>query len=40
MKLLVTLALGIAVMLLGRAWTGAMQRAVVEPAKNGTPGHV
>jgi hypothetical protein len=34
------LGLGIALMVLGRAWTGAMQRAVVEPAKNGTLGHV
>ena len=34
------LAIGIALMVLGRAWTGAMERAVVEPAKNGTLGHV
>jgi putative ABC transport system permease protein len=34
------LVLGIAIMILGRAWTAAMERAVVEPAKNGTLGHV
>lgn len=34
------LALGIALMVLGRAWTTAMERAVVEPARNGTLGHV
>jgi len=37
---LTALALGIGLMVLGRAWTGAMQRAVVEPAKDGTLGHV
>jgi putative ABC transport system permease protein len=34
------LVLGIALMVLGRAWTAAMERAVVDPAKNGTLGHV
>ncbi len=34
------LSLGIALMVLGRAWTKAMESAVVEPAKNGTLGHV
>jgi putative ABC transport system permease protein len=34
------LMLGIALMILGRAWTGAMERAVVDPAKDGTLGHV
>jgi putative ABC transport system permease protein len=34
------LALGIALMVLGRAWTTAMERAVVEPARDGTLGHV
>ncbi len=34
------LVLGIALMVLGRAWTAAMERAVVEPAKDGTLGHV
>lgn len=34
------LVLGIALMVLGRAWTSAMERAVVEPAKGGTLGHV
>ncbi len=34
------LALGIALMVLGRAWTKAMEQAVVEPARNGTLGHV
>jgi putative ABC transport system permease protein len=34
------LAFGIGLMVLGRAWTAAMERAVVEPAKNGTLGHV
>jgi putative ABC transport system permease protein len=34
------LALGIGLMVLGRAWTAAMERAVVEPARNGTLGHV
>ena len=34
------LAIGIALMVLGRAWTAAMERAVVDPAKGGTLGHV
>jgi putative ABC transport system permease protein len=34
------LVLGIALMVLGRAWTKAMEKAVVEPAKGGTLGHV
>lgn len=34
------LVLGIALMILGRAWTAAMEKAVVEPAKDGTLGHV
>lgn len=34
------LALGVGLMILGRAWTAAMQRAVVEPAKSATLGHV
>jgi len=34
------LVLGIALMVLGRAWTGAMEKAVVDPAKNGTLGHI
>jgi ABC-type lipoprotein release transport system permease subunit len=34
------LVLGIGLMILGRAWTAAMERAVVEPAKDGTLGHV
>ncbi len=34
------LVLGIALMVLGRAWTQAMESAVVEPARNGTLGHV
>ncbi|HEX6737440.1 MAG TPA: FtsX-like permease family protein [Vicinamibacteria bacterium] len=34
------LALGVALMVLGRAWTAAMEKAVVEPAKDGTLGHV
>ena len=34
------LAFGIALMVLGQAWTDAMQRAVVDPAKNATLGHV
>jgi len=34
------LVLGIALMVLGRAWTKAMETAVVEPAKGGTLGHV
>jgi len=34
------LVLGIGLMVLGRAWTGAMERAVVEPAKDGTLGHI
>ena len=33
------LVLGIALMVLGRAWTAAMEKAVVEPAKDGTLGH-
>jgi putative ABC transport system permease protein len=34
------LVLGIALMVLGRAWTRAMERAVVDPAKDGTLGHI
>jgi putative ABC transport system permease protein len=34
------LVLGIGLMVLGRAWTAAMEQAVVEPAKGGTLGHV
>ena len=34
------LGFGIALMVLGQAWTDAMERAVVEPAKNATLGHV
>lgn len=34
------LAFGIALMVLGRAWTDAMERAVVDPAKDATLGHV
>jgi putative ABC transport system permease protein len=34
------LSFGIALMVLGQAWTDAMERAVVEPAKNATLGHV
>lgn len=34
------LALGIGLMILGRAWTAAMENAVVEPAKGGMLGHV
>lgn len=34
------LAMGIALMVLGRAWTAAMEHAVVDPAKDGTLGHV
>lgn len=34
------LVLGIALMVLGRAWTAAMEKAVVEPAKSGTLGHL
>jgi putative ABC transport system permease protein len=34
------LVLGIGLMVLGRAWTAAMERAVVDPAKDGTLGHV
>jgi putative ABC transport system permease protein len=34
------LVLGIALMVLGRAWTAAMETAVVEPARSGTLGHV
>jgi putative ABC transport system permease protein len=34
------LVLGIGLMVLGRAWTAAMERAVVDPAKGGTLGHV
>ncbi|HET7294771.1 MAG TPA: FtsX-like permease family protein [Vicinamibacteria bacterium] len=34
------LGLGIALMVLGRAWTKAMEQAVVEPARSGTLGHV
>jgi len=34
------LVLGIGLMVLGRAWTDAMETALVEPAKNATLGHV
>ncbi len=34
------LVMGIALIVLGRAWTGAMEKAVVDPAKNGTLGHI
>ena len=34
------LSVGIALMILGRAWTAAMEHAVVDPAKDGTLGHV
>jgi ABC-type lipoprotein release transport system permease subunit len=34
------LALGVALMVLGRAWTAAMETAVVTPAKDSTLGHV
>ncbi|MFI5183745.1 MAG: ABC transporter permease [Vicinamibacteria bacterium] len=34
------LVMGIALMVLDRAWTSAMERAVVDPAKNGTLGHI
>lgn len=34
------LVLGIALMVLGRAWTTAMERAVVQPARDATLGHV
>jgi putative ABC transport system permease protein len=34
------LVLGIGLMILGRAWTAAMERGVVEPAKNATLGHI
>ena len=34
------LGIGIGIMVLGRAWTAAMEQAVVEPAKGGTLGHV
>ena len=34
------LAFGIGLMVLGQAWTDAMERAVVDPAKNATLGHV
>jgi putative ABC transport system permease protein len=34
------LVLGIGLMVLGRAWTAAMETAVVEPAKNATLGHL
>ncbi len=34
------LAFGIALMVLGRAWTAAMEKAVVTPAKDATLGHV
>ena len=34
------LAFGIALMVLGQAWTDAMERAVVDPAKNATLGHI
>jgi putative ABC transport system permease protein len=34
------LMLGISLMVLGRAWTAAMEQAVVEPAKNATLGHI
>jgi putative ABC transport system permease protein len=34
------LVLGIGLMVFGRSWTAAMEKAVVEPAKNATLGHV
>jgi putative ABC transport system permease protein len=34
------LAFGIGLMVLGRAWIGAMERGVVEPAKDSTLGHI
>jgi putative ABC transport system permease protein len=34
------LVLGIGLMVLGRAWTSAMEKAVVEPAKDSTLGHI
>ena len=34
------LVLGISLMVLGRAWTAAMEQAVVEPARNATLGHI
>jgi len=34
------LVLGIGLMVLGRAWTAAMERAVVDPAKDGTLGYI
>ncbi len=34
------LVLGIGLMVLGRAWTAAMEKAVVEPAKDSTLGHI
>ena len=34
------LMFGISLMVLGRAWTAAMEQAVVEPAKNATLGHI
>jgi len=34
------LVLGIALMVLGRAWTAAMEKAVVDPAKDSTLGHI
>lgn len=34
------LVLGIGLMILGRAWTAAMEKAVVEPAKDATIGHL
>lgn len=34
------LSFGIALMVLGQAWTEAMERAVVDPAKNATLGHI
>jgi putative ABC transport system permease protein len=34
------LVLGVALMVMGRAWTAAMERAVVQPARDGTLGHV
>jgi putative ABC transport system permease protein len=34
------LVFGIGLMVLGRSWTKAMERAVVDPAKDGTLGHV
>jgi putative ABC transport system permease protein len=36
----IALMFGIALMVLGRAWTKAMEDAVVEPARSGTLGHV